>query len=157
MQTLLKSFSCFKYTKTSITTEKTGREREKKEQARDTINRWESEWWDTYGNASQSDFTAGCLYPHEHLHICLHFPLQKRDRCVRSQYMHKHTAFIHKSHWYACLCIPGNPACLLIIWLVVLCMNLCYHSRYICPVVSKNNAAVRIDILDQISVEHRLE
>lgn len=32
-------------------------------------------------------------------------------------------------------CIPGNPACLLLIWLVVLSMDLCYHSGYICPVV----------------------
>lgn len=130
------------------------RERGKKrEQARDTINHWESEWWDTYGNASQSHFTAGCFYPHVHLHICLHSTLQKRDRCVRSQYMHKHTRhlFTNLTDMHACVslhrCIPGNPACLLVIWLVVLCMDLCYHSRYVCPVVSKNNAAVRIDIL----------
>lgn len=79
----------FKYTKTSTTEKKL--ERIKKEQARDTINHWESEWWDEYGSASQSDFTAGCLYLHIHLHICLHSTLQKKDRCVRSQYMHKHT------------------------------------------------------------------
>lgn len=119
----------FKYTKTSTTEKKL--ERIKKEQARDTINHWESEWWDEYGSASQSDFTAGCLYLHIHLHICLHSTLQKRDRRVQSQYRHKHTRhlFTNLTDMHACVsvhsCIPGNLVCLLVFWLLVMCMDLC--------------------------------
>ncbi len=124
MKTLLQSFfQLYVYKNVNNHREKKWqRERGKKrEQARDTINHWESEWWDTYGNASQSHFTAGCFYPHVHLHICLHSTLQKRDRCVRSQYMHKHTRhlFTNLTDMHACVslhrCIPGNPACLLVI------------------------------------------
>lgn len=81
----------FKYTKNC--------EKNRNTQYKQTEKRGSEEWLNTRrGGASQSDFTAGCVYPHIHLHNRLSSTLQKKEDVPG----------------FHCSIVPGNPVCMLL-------------------------------------------